>query len=189
MKRSSIAHVLLGAMLGCSGAPDAPQPIAIQSGVQSAGSESRVVTTGAGNHAPVSRDPSPETVRLVPGFTPDPTTVNGMSGGVVDAATFDRSCNGFISEAPDHFLAVDVEFAELAVLARSPGDITLVVQMPDETFRCNDDHEGTNPLVRGRFPGGTYRIWIGSYERGTIHPYALGFTELSTIAPSNLSSP
>ncbi len=126
------------------------------------------------------------TVTLASGFTPDPRTVEGVSGGSVDAATLGGDCLGYISEAPNHLFVASDAFAKLRIMAASSSDVTLVVQKPDGSYLCNDDFEGTNPLLEGAFPAGSYKIWVGSYEQGSSSPYRLGFSELSGVTPARL---
>lgn len=127
------------------------------------------------------------TVSLNPGFMPDPHTASGTSGGATDATTLGTAgCVGYIAGTPDHLFNATQAFANLRVMAHSTADITLVIQKPDGSYLCNDDSEGTNPLVEGAFPTGVYKIWIGSYEQGTNSPYTLGFSELPSNNPSSL---
>ena len=129
------------------------------------------------------------TVSLNPGFVPDPHTATGTSGGATDATSLGTAgCVGYIAGTPDHLFNATAAFSSLRVMAHSTADITLVIQKPDGTYVCNDDSEGTNPLVEAPFAAGVYKIWIGSYEQGTNSPYTLGFSELSDKTPSSLVS-
>ncbi|MEM9070307.1 MAG: hypothetical protein AAGE52_17500 [Myxococcota bacterium] len=128
------------------------------------------------------------TVTLNPGFVPDPHTATGNSGGSTDAATLNADCVGFVSDTPDHLLVTTGAFSSLRVMAHAEQDITLVIQKPDGTYACNDDHDGTNPLVEGAMAPGTYKIWVGSYEAGATSSYKLGFSELSSVTPSSLAA-
>lgn len=129
------------------------------------------------------------TVSLNPGFVPDPHTATGTSGGATDATSLGTAgCVGFIAGTPDHLFNATAAFSSLRVMAHSTADITLVIQKPDGSYICNDDSEGTNPLVEAPFAAGVYKVWIGSYEQGTNSPYTLGFSELSDKTPSSLVS-
>jgi hypothetical protein len=141
---------------------------------------------GAGAAAAAAGGSNFGTVQLNAGFVPDPHTASGTSGGSTDASTWQAGCNGFVTPQPDHLFVAATAFANLRVMAHSTGDITLVVQKPDGTYLCNDDTDGTDPLVEGAFPAGTYKVWIGSYQAGTNSPYTLGFSELSSVMPSGL---
>ena len=77
-------------------------------------------------------------------------------------------------------------FANLKVMVASAQDVTLVIRTPAGQYMCNDDTEGTNPVVSGPFAPGMYSIWIGSYNQGANSPYRLGFTELPSVTTANL---
>ena len=128
------------------------------------------------------------TVSLNPGFIPDPHTATGTSGGATDATSLGGGCVGYIAGTPDHLFNATGAFSTLRVMAHSTADITLVIQKPDGTYLCDDDTDGTNPVVEGSFAPGTYKVWIGSYEQGTNSPYTLGFSELADRTPSSLVS-
>ncbi|MCB9630809.1 MAG: peptidase S1 [Sandaracinus sp.] len=125
-------------------------------------------------------------VTLAPGFVPDPSVHNGTSGGSVSASSVNPSCTGYVSARPDHLFNASGAFANLRILVNSSADTTLVVRRPDGTFVCNDDSDGTNPMVAGNFPPGQYRIWVGSYQQGTNSPYKIGFTELASVTSAQL---
>jgi hypothetical protein len=91
-----------------------------------------------------------------------------------------------VSQTPDHLFVAGGAFNLLRVMVKSTTDTTLVIQKPDGSYYCNDDTDGTNPLVAGNFPPGTYRIWIGSYSQGQNASYTLGLSELSSVQPSGL---
>ena len=126
------------------------------------------------------------TVALRPGFTPDPHSANGTSGGQANATNVNSSCRGWIASNPDHVLQAQGHFNFLRIFAVSNGDTTLLIQTPNGQVRCNDDTFGTNPSVEGNFGPGTYRIWVGSYQQGQNSPYQLYFTELSGVNPNSL---
>jgi len=121
-----------------------------------------------------------DAVALRTGFTPDPHVVSGVSGGSANASNTNASCRGWIASNPDHVFTANSDFSFLRIFAQSSGDTTLVIQTPNGQMRCNDDTYGHNPMVEGRFPRGTYRIWIGSYSQGENLRYRLSFTELQS---------
>lgn len=129
------------------------------------------------------------TIRLSPSFTPDPHVVLATAGVVEgqeshEASRWNNTCAGGVTPAPSHLFVAEQDFADLAIMARSPGDVTLVIQRPDGSLWCNDDFEGLNPLVRGPMPQGTYKIWVGTF--GGTAPYTLGITENTATMPSTL---
>lgn len=132
-------------------------------------------------------NPSPlltifENVTLSPGFSPDPTTVHGISGGAVVASemsarteTLTGACVGFIDEQPDHRMLLTEYFNYLSLQVESSEDTTLVVRGPGGTW-CNDDYLGPNPAIAGQWLSGTYEIWVGSYSPDAYHPYVIRIT-------------
>lgn len=133
------------------------------------------------------------TITLAPGFMPDPHTETGTSGvtaeSAIEARTWNPTCRGSVTQLPDHLFVASGNISSLKIMVRSAGDTTLIVQRPDGTYNCDDDTEGSNPVVSGAFAAGTYKIWVGSYTRTENHRYTLGFSELSSQNPSNLPPP
>jgi hypothetical protein len=121
-----------------------------------------------------------EDFSLAPGFTPDPASGSGMSGGPVNATTHGSTahgpCVGMIDDSPDHTLVLTQSFAYLRIHAISQADTSLVIRGPSG-FLCNDDADGVNPVIEGAFPAGTYQIYVGSVTPGN-HEYTLAISEL-----------
>ncbi|MFH7026833.1 MAG: hypothetical protein ACHBN1_15835 [Heteroscytonema crispum UTEX LB 1556] len=116
-------------------------------------------------------------------FSPDPWTVRGMSGGTIPASqvagrgeTATGPCMGFVDEKPDHTLVLTSKFDYLKLKVQSPEDTTLIVSGPGGSW-CNDEFDGKNPGIIGEWLAGTYRIWIGSYNKENYLPYTLEITE------------
>lgn len=88
------------------------------------------------------------------------------------AASGMPACPGHIDPAaPD----VVVEWAggDLQVWVRAEFDATLMVSGPDGAWRCNDDAEGTSPVVSwDGAPAGRYAVWLGSFYPRPSHPTA-----------------
>ncbi len=170
------------------GANTPAQPVAAP-GTPSAVAPAPVAPANTANTAP-GAGPNYGTVTLNPGFMPDPSTANGVSGGTVSASSLNPSCRGYISAVPDHIFMAGGQFGNLRVMVNGgTADTTLVIQGPDGVYRCNDDAEGRNPLWGGAFPPGSYKVWVGSYRQGENAPYTLGFSELSSVTPSSLPAP
>jgi hypothetical protein len=124
-----------------------------------------------------------ENVTLSPSFSPDPSTVRGISGGpkaapdvAGRAETITGPCNGYVDEQPDHTVVLTQFFPYLSLQIQSSDDTTLVVRGPGGTW-CNDDYSGKNPGIAGQWLSGTYQIWIGSYAENAYSPYVIRFTE------------
>jgi hypothetical protein len=132
-----------------------------------------------------------ESFNLAPGFTPDPASGSGQSGGPVDATKYGSTahgpCTGKIDDSPDHTMVLTAPFSYLRVHAISSQDVSLVIRNPDGSFRCNDDADGLNPVIEGSWPAGTYQIYIGSVTAGT-HPYTLAVSELRQGSSSGTGS-
>jgi hypothetical protein len=124
-----------------------------------------------------------QSLKLSPGFTPQPTTLSGTGGGSTpvssvigrtDSPTGD--CTGFANTQPNHTIVLTAPFSWLALRVRSADDTALMIQGPGGIW-CNDDLDGKNPGIVGEWLPGTYRIWITSYDRGQSPPYTLQLSE------------
>lgn len=123
-----------------------------------------------------------EMISVAPGFRPDPIVRRGQGGGPVPAETIDESCRGYITAEANYLLKVDAALTDLRLLVHMEGDATLVVQLADGSVRCNDDTEGLDPIVDGRFPPGRHRVWVGTYsESGVGTAYTIAFTRQPTV--------
>ncbi|NKC34378.1 peptidase S1 [Falsiroseomonas selenitidurans] len=128
-----------------------------------------------------NRNPSFGTVNLRANFEPDPVRVNVTAGGTLAAERLGGSeCLGSIANAPDVRLNYRAgQGLPLYLSAASNADVTLVVNLPDGRWACNDDFQGTNPgLVFRRPQSGQYDIWIGHYDRGSRVPAQLRISEV-----------
>ncbi len=132
------------------------------------------------------REPRPA-LTLDNGFVPDPRVLDGVAHGTTDASTLSGDCAGFVDTDGGHVLETLGTFAELRILAHSEQDITLVVARPDGTHLCDDDTEGTDPVVATTFSPGVYRIWVGAPAQGAEVSYRLGFSELADVTAASLS--
>lgn len=110
------------------------------------------------------------------GFTPDPQTGSGVSGGPVDASSFGANCVGSIDDSPDHQITV-TSTLDLTLYALSSVDTTLVVRGPAGTFCDDDSHGGLNPEVNARLTPGVYDVYIGNYDDESQARYTLTLTE------------
>ena len=127
-------------------------------------------------------DPSFGSLALRAGFTPDPNVSQIVGGGMIDASYLEGDCVGHAAQAPDVRLEWSGVSNELHIFfAADDGDATLVINLPDGSWVCNDDADGftLNPMVTLRNPSdGQYDIWVGSYERGQFISGTLSVTEL-----------
>lgn len=131
-------------------------------------------------------EPLSGTVRLSPGFMPDPHLVSLMAGGTVDASSKFEDCRGYISNAPDVRMfwdATSKSGLNIRISALSNSDTTLVVNGPDGRWYCDDDsgEDGANPLVELVPVAGRYEIWVGTYSQGDLKRAVLGISEVMSF--------
>jgi hypothetical protein len=122
------------------------------------------------------------------GFVLDPFLVSVNGGGSQDASKLDPACVGWINDEP--VLTVNyagkAEFAEIFYF--SDTDPTLVIELPDGSYRCSDDAADNvlDPLVTlDNPPQGAYKIWVGTYDAGQLIPGLLVITTNPDIRLSN----
>lgn len=110
-------------------------------------------------------DPTYGDVHLSAGFTPDPHRISLTAGGSheVDEG---RCSYGYVANRPDVDLYFDSRGrGTLYIYVRSDDDTTLLINLPDGSWVCNDDGFGNrNPIVViNNASGGLYDIWVGTY--------------------------
>jgi len=153
----------------------------MQSRLVAAALAAMAVTIGPVVAQNFNRAPSFGTVNLNANFAPDPYAVNVTAGGTVSAERLGGSqCLGTIADAPDvrlNYRAGQGLPLYLSVVANT--DTTLVVNLPNGQWACNDDFQGVNPgLVFNNPQSGQYDIWIGHYNRGSRVPAQLRISEV-----------
>lgn len=177
------AWTLLAAILACGGSSDdddAPPPVA--PGTNSAATTGTPTPNGAVVVGGVQG-----TFTLTPGFTPTPQTSTGTAGGPFEASTRSPACRGWIGAVSNHTLNLSQPFTNLRLIVNAPRDTTLVVQLANGTYLCDDDTgEGMNPLVQAAFPAGLHRVFIGSYQANTQTSYTLAVTEDPSFSAARL---
>ncbi|MEL7362423.1 MAG: hypothetical protein AAFN13_10145, partial [Bacteroidota bacterium] len=139
---------------GTAPSPAPPAPSAPASG-----------STASSGDLNVGASPAYGNIDLAEGFTPDPYTLNLTAGGSVEVDH--GGCTyGFVASAPD----LDLDYtttgrSTLYVYAEADSDVTLLVNLPDGSWVCDDDGlGGRNPLLAiPNAPSGHYDIWVGTY--------------------------
>ena len=119
---------------------------------------------------------------LAPGFSPAPFTQVALSGGDIDvkALQLGANCLGYAARDPDFAIEHSAPFDLVTFLIASASDTTLIMNLPNGSWACNDDTNGLNPaLVLHRAEAGVYRIWIGSYAAETYEEAVLHVAEAS----------
>lgn len=136
---------------------------------------------GAGPSQPdYSAQPLYGTVNLNAGFLPDPHTVPVAAGGPNPATGLGPGCQGYINNAqPDVRLNFQGGSYPLNIYVSSQADTTLVVNLPNGQWRCNDDAIGLNPWVQVQPAlSGQYDIWVGTYQPGANPQVQLNISEI-----------
>lgn len=120
-------------------------------------------------------------IELYGGFTPDPYVIDVVAGGDTESAELGlgSGCVGFITTTqPDFRVYYTPDGYPLSFLVESAADTTLVINGPDSQWYCNDDFDGTNPMVMFSSPSsGQYDIWVGHFGDTSTHDATLYITE------------
>lgn len=113
----------------------------------------------------VSASPTFGDLELDEGFEPDPVEVALTAGGTIVPAV--NGCDfGFVAEAPDVDLYYTTSGAStLYISAIGADDTTLLVNLPDGSWVCDDDGfgDGDPIVVVPNAEDGLYDIWVGTY--------------------------
>ena len=144
---------------------------------------SLAITAGSVVAQDFNRRPSFGTLNLNFNFAPDPTIVNVTAGGNIPAERIGGpGCVGSIATPPDVRLNYRAGGGlPLYISATARTDVTLVVNLPNGRWICNDDFKGTDPGIIFNNPqSGQYDIWIGHYGRGAGVPAQLVISEIAT---------
>ena len=111
----------------------------------------------------ITEGPSFATINLSAGFRPDTIVHEVLGGGSSDAPNNGRDCVGYTTKAPDARLywtgTTDALYISHAAapssfaLRSEHADATLLVNLPDGSWLCNDnDDSGLGPLVSRTTP-------------------------------------
>ncbi len=129
-----------------------------------------------------TRPPLFEHHELTAPFMPDPFGILVQAGGaqaIAQAGIIDPtggSCAGHVNAAqPDLTITYYSRGTPLLMSVVSDADTTLVVNLPDGTWRCNDDATSRTLNPRLYFEdgmSGRYSVWVGTYAPGTEYPWA-----------------
>ena len=106
------------------------------------------------------------------GFMPDPQTISVVAGGPIRTGL--GGCSAYVANNPDIRLHYTAGSYPLNIYVRSGADTTLLVNLPNGQWACNDDSQGLNPLVSIPRPAsGQYDIFVGTFNPqnapATIH--------------------
>jgi hypothetical protein len=126
----------------------------------------------------VNLNPTFGTVNLRTGFLPDPFVKNLVAGGNIQTNL--GGVNAWVANAPDFRVNYTAGTLPLTFYVSSPGDTTLLINLPDGTWVANDDGAGNlNPQITlPNAQSGQYDIWVGSFNQGANPQARLFVTEL-----------
>ena len=128
-------------------------------------------------------------ITLPPGFT-GTKVLEGTLGGPLEARVWGPGCSGFVASEPNHEVLSEASLPYVRVTVNGGGvDTTLALQLPDGTYRCNDDFEGVNPMVEGPLPAGLIKVWIGAYTASATGNYRLGISTNAGTTAASLGAP
>jgi hypothetical protein len=135
----------------------------------------RGIALGAALFASVGYTADYRNFDIGPGFTPDPQTGTGTTGGRRDAAeAFGSQCSGSVDTTPDHVINV-TDAVNLKLYTTSTTDSTLVLRGPSGTF-CDDDSRGElDAEINAVLRPGRYEVYVG--HLGETGQYTLTLTE------------
>lgn len=109
------------------------------------------------------------------GFTPDPQTASGLTGGNGQASRFGQHCAGSISGTPDHRITVTSPLG-LRLSVDSDTDSTLVLVGPAGVFCDDDGGDQLDARIDAQLIPGDYQVYVGHI--GRQGNYRLSLTEL-----------
>jgi hypothetical protein len=113
-----------------------------------------------------------QAIQIAPGFDPDPTVVNGTSGGSVAS----KGC-GAIAAQPNHVVTLSANFNYLRFNVQGDGQPTLLIKGPNGTSCVPaDSFSGGKIQAPGFWEKGIYSIYVGDLAGGQ-HPYTLSLTQ------------
>jgi hypothetical protein len=101
----------------------------------------------------------------------------GTASGSVPASNVLAGCQGYIASVDESDFDVILERPRplLRIETQSTADLALLVQLPDGSYRRDDDSaDDLQPriLINNPQPG-TYRVWVAVYRPRTIADFTL----------------
>lgn len=105
------------------------------------------------------------------GFVPDPYRISVQAGGPLEASSSGISsdsdwCSGNYTAAPTAELSWNGANGPLSIYVEGERDTTLAINLPDGSWRCNDDGgPGLNPALQfDSALSGVYDIYVGVFS-------------------------
>lgn len=135
--------------------------------------------------APLAQQPT--SFRLTAGGGSNP--INVSEANLVDAHSGEACTQAFVARSPDYRFTLSertpFEFLRFFVRTDNGADATLLMRLPNDTWRCNDDAFNTlMPAIDFREPpAGRYDVWVGTYTASENNPAQLFITEDKNLTP------
>jgi hypothetical protein len=113
-----------------------------------------------------------ETLKITPGFEPNPLVVNGTSGGTRTT----KSC-GQVGKTPNHVLQLNSDVDYLRLRLQGSGQPTLLIEESNGKSSCVPADRFSAGVIEspGYWQKGTYSIYIGDLAGGQ-HNYTLSIS-------------
>ena len=109
--------------------------------------------------------------QLQAGFTPDPYRIQVEAGGPIDSESSGINsdadwCSGYYTQAPTAQLDWSGQNGPLSIYVEGERDTTLAINMPDGSWRCNDDGgPSLSPALEfDNAMSGVYDIYVGVFS-------------------------
>lgn len=122
------------------------------------------------------------------GAADGPFSAEVYTGGNRRASSLAEGCLGYVSLAPTYIFnhVPSDPSAALRFSVDAPNDTTLLVQLPNGEFRCDDDSgDHLNPeLIIANPEFGPYRIWVGAYPGASLTQAVLSVGAAVSAAPA-----
>lgn len=91
-----------------------------------------------------------------------PAQMNGQGGGTRSATDIGPGCEGFIGMRPDHILLLNEEMKLRTSAHAADADLVLLLQHSSGKVLCNDDADGSNPVIHAAMDAGTWNVYVGT---------------------------
>jgi hypothetical protein len=133
-------------------------------------------------------------IRPGPGAA-DPIVATGIATGdysLGDGPEAGSGCVGYVTLEPSFLIEMPFDAAFIRVFTESDQDTTLAIRTPQGTFMCDDNTNGWNASIEGRFRSGVYPVWVGTRHQNLSPAYRLAVTaraEVTNLAGAGAGAP
>lgn len=128
------------------------------------------------------------TLRLTPGFRPDPQIQTSWAGGTMPVGVMGNGCVGAFPLEAQHLVVVPQSLPTVRFVVSSELDTTLAIRGSNGSMYCNDDMDGLNPGVEANLEPGSYEVFVGTYGQGQGGPYRIAVTTNEDLTAAMVAS-